>query len=251
MESFSLQQSLETFHLLFLRHLEEGLNKAHYCVKGGCNLRFFFKSIRYSEDLDLDVRTVAVETLTQKINRILSSQSFQETLITKGITITRFSAPKQSQTTQRWKIQLALKDSELLLPTKIEFSRRSFAEGRLFDLVDPEIIQKYQLYPILCSHYDQNVALQQKLEALVKRSQTQARDLFDIDYLLQRGAALPKVSKKTKESLNARALHISEPQFQSQVVSYLLPEYQEYYGRRTAFEEIQLRLLERFEATRP
>ena len=53
------QKSVELFHLLFLRHVSEKLEKGLYAIKGGCNLRFFFKSIRYSEDMDLDVRTVA------------------------------------------------------------------------------------------------------------------------------------------------------------------------------------------------
>ena len=31
-------------------------------VKGGCNLRFFFDSVRYSEDIDFDVAVIARET---------------------------------------------------------------------------------------------------------------------------------------------------------------------------------------------
>ena len=45
-----------------------------YAVKGGCNLRFFFKSIRYSKDLDLDVHTTAKETLRKNVNQILKFQ---------------------------------------------------------------------------------------------------------------------------------------------------------------------------------
>src|SRR5688500_18801612 len=99
----SSQKSVELFHLLFLRHINEKLEKGLNDVKGGCNLRFFFKSIRYSEDLDIDVRTIAKETLKNKINKLLKSQNFQETLSTRGMGIDKLSEAKQTETTQRWK----------------------------------------------------------------------------------------------------------------------------------------------------
>lgn len=56
------KQTVELFHLLFLQQLGTRLEKKLYALKGGCNLRFFFRSVRYSEDLDLDVQIVAKET---------------------------------------------------------------------------------------------------------------------------------------------------------------------------------------------
>ena len=38
---------IEQFHLLFLAHLTRGADKRAIVVKGGCNLRFFHRSIRY------------------------------------------------------------------------------------------------------------------------------------------------------------------------------------------------------------
>jgi predicted nucleotidyltransferase component of viral defense system len=51
----TIQSNIELFHLLFLRQIEGKLDKKLYALKGGCNLRFFFKSIRYSEDIDFDI----------------------------------------------------------------------------------------------------------------------------------------------------------------------------------------------------
>jgi len=49
-----MRQRVELFHLVFLRALvAKGEDKALFCLKGGCNLRFYFESIRYSEDIDL------------------------------------------------------------------------------------------------------------------------------------------------------------------------------------------------------
>ena len=52
-------QAVERFHLLFLSQLGTRVDKNLYGLKGGCNLRFYWKSIRYSQDIDFDVRTVA------------------------------------------------------------------------------------------------------------------------------------------------------------------------------------------------
>ena len=41
---------------MFLRALvAKGDDKSLIALKGGCNLRFYFASIRYSEDIDFDV----------------------------------------------------------------------------------------------------------------------------------------------------------------------------------------------------
>ena len=67
---FSVKEYIEIFHLIFLRHLENKLDKTLYSLKGGCNLRFFFKSIRYSEDIDFDIQNINKETLRTKINKL-------------------------------------------------------------------------------------------------------------------------------------------------------------------------------------
>jgi hypothetical protein len=43
------RQAIEIFHLLFLRAFGARVDKALFALKGGCNLRFFLKSIRYSK----------------------------------------------------------------------------------------------------------------------------------------------------------------------------------------------------------
>src|SRR5438128_8181244 len=96
-------QPVEHFHLLFLAQLGVRLDKKLYALKGGCNLRFFWKSIRYSEDIDFDVHTVARHTLQKNVNQILGASGFQRILSSFNIQLTKLSAPKQTDTTQRWK----------------------------------------------------------------------------------------------------------------------------------------------------
>ncbi|HVE44759.1 MAG TPA: nucleotidyl transferase AbiEii/AbiGii toxin family protein, partial [Gammaproteobacteria bacterium] len=76
----NVQSTIEIFHLLFLQQLEKQMDKKLYALKGGCNLRFFFKSIRYSEDIDFDVTTISKTTLEKKVSKILSSVNFSRIL---------------------------------------------------------------------------------------------------------------------------------------------------------------------------
>ena len=52
---YTPHQQREIFHLLFLERLLKVSDPRAFVVKGGANLRFFFGSPRYSENMDLDV----------------------------------------------------------------------------------------------------------------------------------------------------------------------------------------------------
>lgn len=235
------RQAIEVFHLLFLRALGTRVDSALYVLKGGCNLRFFCKSIRYSEDIDLDVRTVAVTTLKKQVDTLLSSPAFDRTLRAQRLIVTSVSAPKQTHTTQRWKLQIRANDIGHDLPTKIEFSRRKFHPGFTLDPVDAEIISRYRLYPVLVQHYTTTAAFIQKIEALALRTETQARDVFDLKLLLDGGArAEPQESlRKLLPGAIENAMGIGYDAFAGQVAAYLEPEYQRHYGSRKVWEALQ------------
>lgn len=71
MTEYNDKQFTELFHLLFLDYFGRKMNKQHYVLKGGCNLSFFMKSFRYSEDMDLDVRTIQKDRLEDIVSGIL------------------------------------------------------------------------------------------------------------------------------------------------------------------------------------
>ena len=97
---------VEIFHLMFLRQFSMQIDANLYAIKGGCNLRFFFSSPRYSEDLDVDVCTVAQKTLENKVNKLLTTPPLLKLLQPYGILQLSVTAPKQTATTQPWKIKL-------------------------------------------------------------------------------------------------------------------------------------------------
>jgi predicted nucleotidyltransferase component of viral defense system len=234
-------RAVEKFHLLFLAQFGARMDKKLYALKGGCNLRFFWKSIRYSQDIDFDVHTVARDTLRKNVNQILGAPGFRRILIGSKLELTRISEAKQTDTTQRWKIHLRLESSPADLPTTIEFSRRNFDEGVVFESIDPEIARIHNVHPILVTHYGLEAAFAQKIDALAGRAQTQARDVFDLALLTERGGPALKIRNDKKELAPARenAMSVSFEQFKSQVVAYLPPKYQSHYGARKVWHSLQ------------
>lgn len=70
----SPRQAIELFHLVFLRALvAKNEDRALVSLKGGCNLRFYFGSVRYSEDIDFDAVVISKDTLKNKVDRLLRS----------------------------------------------------------------------------------------------------------------------------------------------------------------------------------
>ena len=118
MKQYHPKQSVELFHLLFLCQLGRKVDKKLYALKGGCNMRFYFKSIRYSEDMDFDIHIINKNTLLKNVNKLLDAAPFNNILQVHGIDILNISTPKQTPTTQRWKIELKSKYTALplLLP---------------------------------------------------------------------------------------------------------------------------------------
>lgn len=247
------RQTIEIFHLLFLRAFGARVDKALFALKGGCNLRFFFKSIRYSEDIDIDIRTMSVSTLRNNVSRLLDAPAFAQTLRAQGIEIARISLPKQTGTTQRWKLTLRITASGAAVPTKIEFSRRGLDGETAVEPVDTGIIRAYRLYPVIVQHYTVHTAFAQKVSALALREQIQSRDVFDLKQLLDSGGAgqpLPATAAANLVAAIDNALAVDYDAFAGQVLAYLEPEYQEHFGRRKAWADLQDQVVEGLEALR-
>jgi len=248
MDKYTYLQLREVFHIEFLRWFGRKVKAEHYAIKGGVNLRFFFKSFRYSEDMDLDVRVIRVATLKEIVMKILSAAAFHDNL--KPFGIAKVVPPdigkaKQTETTQRFKIHLISSFGEDLF-TKIEFSRRGISGKVITGAIEDVILRSYKLAPILAPHYDAQSAIAQKIGALAGRSTVQARDIFDL-YLLSSqysaGAGERKGDIKSCVLTKAyeRVFEVDFEQFRDTVVSYLSAEDQPVYANPGAWEDIRLK----------
>lgn len=244
----NIRQLTEYFHLIFLDYLGRKIDKRLYTLKGGCNLRFYFKSFRYSEDIDFDVQIINSATLRKNVATILESKSLAKILQTNEITITNITTPKQTETTQRWKVALKISRTNLDAHTKIEFSRRGKNTGNIFEAIDSSITEQYHLSPIFLSHYDRPTTILQKVAALAGRNITQARDIFDLYLLIGNqpltifknlSAVIQNQQLKTQVAQALENLRgIKYQDFQSQVVTYLAAEYQKVYSAPEIWQQI-------------
>ena len=240
-------QSVEQFHLLFLAQLSRRMDKRAIVVKGGCNLRFFLRSIRYSEDMGLDLGEIDAQLLRDKVREIVASRPFRQILQARGIGIEHVAEHKQTDTTQRWKLGLRVEGTPVPLPTKVEFSRRGLDEGIAFGSVDPSLTRGYQLPPLMLSHYDAATALRQKVGALAGRPQTQARDVFDLHHLLAIGTGadvLGGLEDRVLARAGANALSVDFGTFKSQVLAYLPPEDQARFDSSSVWDSMVLEVVE-------
>lgn len=251
--NYNQLQLREIFHLEFLRWIGRRVKTENYALKGGVNLRFFFNSFRYSEDMDLDAFGIRVDTLKKIVMKIIEARPFQELFRPFGIEKiipSDISKAKQTETTQRFKIHLLTSSGEDLF-TKIEFSRRGFKGNINVQPVSDIILRAYKLSPLICPHYSSETAILHKIEALAMRQAVQARDVFDI-YVL-----IPQIGSITKETENTalfspllfkkakeNALEISFGQFRDTVLSYLSPDDREAYDKSSVWEEIKLKVAE-------
>jgi len=241
------RQIVELFHLHFVRLLCSGPDKDRFAVKGGCNLRFFFDSVRYSEDIDLDVTTLPVHTLKEKVTRIFAGPALVLPLKSRGITVLGTSAPKQTETTQRWKVALAVEGRALPLHTKIEFSRRKATEEWRVEPVSTSVLAEYGLMPLLAPHYPLAAAIRQKIGALIHRSTVQARDVFDLSVLVAKASgnveALRSIPAQIQKAIE-RCMEVSYDHYKGQVVSYLKSDQVEALGSREAWDALQSQVIE-------
>lgn len=248
--SFALR---EFFHLALLRHLATRLSGRDYAVKGGICLRFFHRSPRLSQDMDVDiVANVRMKTLQNAVDSILEGQAFAATLLQQGITRITASKPKQTETTQRWKAALYAGAGEPL-STKVEFSRRHDRIVCATGMPDAELLRQYRMTPFAAQFYGAAAMTVQKIAALASPSRYALRDLFDLHHLLRVTLVKPEdaaklLETKTLESAGDKVGRFTFGDFKEQVLPYLSGDLIDLYREEDAFErqksEVQQALME-------
>ncbi len=244
-------QLIEFFHISFLDVLSKRLESSRYILKGGANLRFFFGSVRYSEDIDLDLTGVRPPSLEEKVDRVLDSPALRALLRVRGLEVVDPSKPKQTQTTRRWKLGIFAPGRSQPVRTKVEFSARNGDDRFRLDPLPAEVVEPYALRPPTVQHYVDDAPAEQKVKALALRSETQARDVFDLDMLLRR-RPLPSgtLDAETLTEAADLALRLPFAAFRDQVLPFLEPGVLELYESESSWEQMQTFVAEKLEEAR-
>lgn len=251
MAELTKAQITELFHLAFLDVLSKRLDPARYVLKGGANLRYFFASPRYSEDIDLDLSGKAPWSLEDKVDAALDSGALKILLRVGDLSIAESSKPKQTATTRRWKVGVAISGSAEIVRTKIEFSSRGSEGTYRLEPIPSGVVAPYALRSPSVQHYAEDTPTEQKVRALAGRSETQARDVFDLDLLLRRRPLAPgSLDAQVLTDAGDRALQLPYDAFRDQVLPFLEPEALELYEDEAAWEQMQAFVAERLEDAR-
>lgn len=223
---------------------------ADFAVKGGVNMRFFFQSPRSSKDMDFDYVGQRFAAFAERVDRIFSARALAELLRLDRLAIDRASRATATPTTQRWKFGIVapgIPDAS----AKVEFSARR--DGLAFELasIDDTLAARLRVLPVKINHYLPGAAVAQKVEALRGRTHTEPRDVFDLDHLFTRypdalaGASLDAAALRGAAD---RAAQLSYGEFESTVVPYLDEALRPLLGSRAAWDDMQVRVIERLEA---
>lgn len=228
-------EAREAFHTLLLKQFGETLPQDAWRVKGGVNLRLFFGSIRYSEDMDIDADQRARDALKRETRKVMTDSHVRSRLVRLGIREVRQEGRpihKDTETTLRIKMQLVTQGG-VPLPTKLEVSFRPGCadDEALEEEADPRIVGRYLDAgdrPLMVPHYTRLAAVRQKLAALALRTQVQARDVFDL-FALTRGTLngldLPLLRRNladaTLEEARSRAYEIPYDAYAGKVLEFL------------------------------
>ena len=251
----------EVVQLAFLAGLTQRLPARHYVLKGGPNLRLFYGSPRSSEDMDLDAVEIPGWKLADKVGDALRAPVVGLLLRTHGLAITRAARQKQTDTTQRWVIEVQAAGHPLPISTSGEFSHRVHravgrdrAVGRArsgetvrADPVDPLLAARYGAPPIVLPHYLPRAAIEQKIAALAGRAVSQPRDVFDLELLLARhateaparGAVAPDLAARAAE----RAAELDFAAFRDGVLPFIDEAVRSFYATPEAWSAMQDRVV--------
>jgi len=250
MEKLTDVQAIELFHVVFLDVLPKRVDRRRYILKGGANLRYFFGSLRYSEDLDLDLTGEPPWRLRAKVDAILAAGPLPLLLRNAGLAIAELNPQKQTATTQRWKLTLERRTGGAV-HTKVEFSNRNGDDRHRLDAIPGRIVSPYALRAPTVQHYVDGAPFEQKVVALANRPETQARDVFDLDVLLRlRPHAVEGVAPDLLGRAAAIALELPFEAFRDQVLPFLEEDARELYEGGQAWQAMQLFVAESLEGAR-
>jgi hypothetical protein len=244
----------ELVHLLILQELAEARPRGGVIVKGGVNLRLFFESPRYSEDMDLDGHPDGSAEIRRCIARLFENRDFTRRLQSYAIReLDPGQGPnKDTDTTFRYKFGV-VGGGGVRYPTKVEVSFRDHHTGDqvVTEMPPQAVLAPYRLPAFEVQHYALDAAVRQKIQALAGRREVQARDVFDLCVLMPNapaGALLDflaeTLSADQLQEARTRCFTISFDEYRGQVLEFLEEAERETKGAEGAWDDMRLRTAE-------
>ncbi|MBK5218915.1 MAG: nucleotidyl transferase AbiEii/AbiGii toxin family protein [Thermoleophilia bacterium] len=227
------------------------LDQARYVLKGGANLRYFFASERYSEDIDIDLIRPVPWSFEDQVEAVLGSPALRSLLAIADLSLTEHSVNKATDTTHRWKVGIEAPGAADLIRSKVEFSNRDGEGDYELAFLPDSVVEPYALRPPSVQHYEATSAITQKVAALAGRPQTEARDVFDLELLLRRyPLEQGSLDVDLLDAAVERATEQGYDAFRDQVLPFLESGGAELVSSPADWERIQTFVAGRLEAAR-
>lgn len=248
----------EVVHLLILQEFAKVHEGDAVVLKGGVNLRLFFGSARYSEDMDLDGDPECADAIRNCIKGVFEDGAFIRKLQGIGIRgLDPGEGPnKDTETTFRYKFGVIM-TGDIRYPTKVEVSFRDRYEGdqSVVGVPSGRLFVDYGIEPGPVRRYRRDAAVRQKIDALAGRREAQARDVFDLSILakgtLDEALLTFLASGLSDERLDGalkRVFTITFDEYEGRVLEFLDDDARGRFGTEDAWADVQLQAATLIEA---
>jgi hypothetical protein len=172
------QAALELTQVRVLSAIFNKVVNREILLKGGFAMRVAANSARPTKDIDLQANGASMERVQglvrSAINELTKSNILDDVKI---------SEPKQTETTQRWKIGGRIKGGETPVHLTIEVSRRGLIPADMTRAIRFER-QGTGVPPAIIECYSPKAIAAAKFDALASPMREAPRDVFDLDVLI-------------------------------------------------------------------
>lgn len=241
---------IERFQLALLQVMPQHLPLANYAIKGGANLRLFLGSVRRSEDIDFNFVGRAGWSLQTRMDAIMRAPALAALLASNGLKIVSVNPSKTTSTTGRWKFEITAPGVKT--NSKVEFSmRREDRPLYQLDAVSAALASAAGMRRATANHYSPTAAAEQKIAALAYRTETQARDIFDLDFLFTRFPRETEAALSVPEEIDLarkRMFETTFAEYRDLVVTFLDPAFVSMYRGEDEWDRMTLAVSSRLEA---
>ncbi len=230
----------EAFHLLFFAAFADRFQGREYALKGGVCLRFYHRSPRLSEDIDMDIGNISLGTLQKGVEGIIHRSSFRASMEQLGVAGVTLRTAKATDTTQRWILSLEMGGDAPSIVTRLECSRRRSEIPFAQDVPAADLLARYSYRPFSGQFYAMEEMVFQKTDALAAVRRHALRDLFDLDLLLTHGGVVwpAHLKRVTRQAAAKKVISMTWAEFQSDVLPYLSDESRPAFHHREAFDRL-------------
>jgi predicted nucleotidyltransferase component of viral defense system len=224
------QIAREILQAQLLSALFQNRARKELILKGGLAMRHVYRSHRMTKGLDLSAAAGAtIETMKATVSRALV-QTVALAARTGILDDAKISAPKQTETTQRWKLNGRIAGSDSLVQLTVEVSRRGTPPDALVDSVPVEPIYGA---PAAVVHVFKPIAMAAgKVAALTDPKRDAPRDVWDLDLLIEMRVEPPidLLSKMGKRTID-EALATLWPKLDAMDFSHVIAELRAFLPR--------------------